>query len=183
MKITKEQLKQIIQEELEEGLFDKFRKKSPGKDKPSDEFLAHQFMKNLEKTKMGKRSAGVSVKHDPEYAKAYARGPAKKIKEEDMLETLDNNEILKEDISDDIIQIMLGMKPLVRRLDILKKKAQTNPIIMAQFYTKLQNVLLPDMKINDLFAKMSAAGREQERDIARTSKPGAGVGAPTKGEV
>jgi hypothetical protein len=85
MKITKEQLRQIVQEELKEGWFDRLKGKSGGDKKPSDEFLAHQFLKNLEKTKMGKRSGGVSVRHDPNYAKAYARKTTKKLKEEDVL--------------------------------------------------------------------------------------------------
>ncbi len=83
--MNKSQLKKLISEvAVEEGIGDIFkRKKKTTSDEPSEEFLANQYLQNLRKTKMGKQASDVRVRHDPEFAKAFARGPKPKDKMEE----------------------------------------------------------------------------------------------------
>jgi hypothetical protein len=113
MKITKEQLKQIIKEETmtlyKEGLFDIFKKSEKPEDIQRARDLAYVTQMQ---SKLGV-SPDVSVKHDPEYSKHFV--DPKHIQEvEETREPWDGIEANARMISDNAIKI----EYLARQLQI-----------------------------------------------------------------
>ena len=77
-------------------------------------------------------------------------------------EELENN-MIEEGMADEIIRDIIQHKPLARKLDMLKKRAKSNPLLVANLYVQLQKHLLPGVKVAELFSKLSAAEKTHEK--------------------